>query len=276
MRILTLRSILEPARISHAILRARILQSLGYEPGHIVLGGFRQVEMASAGIAQEGDTAVGIHHLESEGRTQTRVPPFILPHHHQCRNAVDVAGAPPLHVGAAIAAQVGARSIAVIRYHAQRTVRIPRREIPRKRGLRRMPERYYPGGLYLIVARHRGQRVDDAFEAFLTTRGRVPVLRTALHEHHSHAERIHPVRKRRRAEQHLLRHILMRIQHRLHRFLFRQAQTYPLPVAAIHVVEYLSLPGISHGDYSYQRQHACRYSPYSWSHINPVELPPLV
>lgn len=231
--------------------------------------------MASAGIAQEGDTAVGIHHLEGECRTQTRVPPFILTHHHQRRNAVDVAGAPPLHVGAAIAAQVGARSIAVKRYHAQRTVRIPRREIPRERSLRRMPERYYTGRLYLIMSRHRGQRVDDAFEAFLATGRRVPVLRTALHEHHSHAERIHPVRKRRRAEQHLLRHVLMRIQHRAHRLLFRQAQTYPLPVAAIHVVEYLSLSGISHRDYSYQRQHTGRYSLYSLSHINPVESPPL-
>ena len=81
--------------------------------------------MSSAGITEEGDATLWIHHAESKGWIHTSLPPFVLTFYHQSWYAVDVAVASPLHIGSAIATEVGAWSVAMKGYDAEGAVRIP-------------------------------------------------------------------------------------------------------------------------------------------------------
>ena len=84
------------------------------EKSHIVHRLLTEVEVSAPGIAEEGYAGVGIVHAEGEGRVDAAFPPLIFALYHQCGYAVDIACAAPLHVSSAVAAKVGAWSIAVV------------------------------------------------------------------------------------------------------------------------------------------------------------------
>ena len=88
-----------------------------------------------------------------------------------------------------------------------------------------------------------GQDAHDGIEALLTAVGHVPVLRTALHVCHGHAEAVHGAAERRAAEEHFLGHVLMAVEHGAHLAdATRQPQAHPRAILAAHVVEN-TLPG---------------------------------
>ena len=135
VRIAALCAVGMPAGVIDAALRSRILQGFCNEQRHVALCLLTEVEVPFAGIAEERDAAVGVHHAEGEGWPHTRLPPFVFAFYHQSWDAVDVAGSSPFHVGTSITAEVRARGIAVIGDNAQCSLRVPGGKVPRECGL---------------------------------------------------------------------------------------------------------------------------------------------
>ncbi len=69
--------------------------------------------MSMAGITKERDSAVGIHHPEGQGGTETGIPPFMLTHDHEAGDFVDIAGASPFEIRASVSAEIGAWRVTV-------------------------------------------------------------------------------------------------------------------------------------------------------------------
>ena len=86
---------------------------------------------------------------------------------------------------------------------------------------------------------HQGFETLLAGVALLVGNAHVPVLRSLLNESHGYAQGVHPAAELRAAEQHLLRHILMTVEHGLHLL----AATWQTQVGAATLITCLVVEG---------------------------------
>lgn len=153
---------------------------------------------------------------EGDQRREARFPPFLLAHHHQARDAVDLARA-PVGIWRAAAGEVGLRCVALDREDRERALRRPRGEIPRERCARRMPHRHDGRGGEFVVAGNGGEFAQQGVAALAGAAMKIerPVERRR-DEHLRDAERGECAAHRRVLEDALLDHVVLRHDHGAH------------------------------------------------------------